>query len=114
MTLPDDVLAELARELRYLREERERHGSAERLAPRGLREAAAEMGIGLTQLREHIRRGHVLTCQGSDRLVPVSEIERFKAPRQPTPKRVSRDGRTSRKTDARGAGANIRALKNEN
>jgi hypothetical protein len=105
----NDVLAELARELRYLREERERHGSAERLAPRGLKEAATEMGIGLTQLREHIRRGHVLTCQGSDRLVPVSEIERFKAPRKPTPK-VSRAGRTSRKSDGRGAGTRIRAL----
>lgn len=77
-----------------------------------LKEAASRMGIGLTRLRELISRGEVVPCTGSPRLIPVSEIERFTAPR-PVGSKLSgirQRGPRSRTADGQRVGVRIRAL----
>ncbi len=72
----------------------------------GLREAGEEIGLGLTTLKELIRKRVILTVLvGRRRLVPLSEIERFL--------QVSPDERTRkvrRKSEGEKYRAELRAL----
>jgi len=75
--------------------------------------AAKRMGIGLTRLRELLRAGGVRSCEGSSRLIPVSEIERWTAPRASTGSASTRrrqPGRRSRMSDRKSEADRIREL----
>lgn len=68
------------------------------------REAAAELRVGMTKMRELLKNGTIQPCEGSDRIIPRSEVEKYQAARQ-LPTFRGRGGRTSTPKQTRAAGS---------
>lgn len=89
----DEILAELRTVKALLQSVLENH-SRPKAVPRKV--AAQMMGFGVTKLDRLIREGVIATVDGDPYLVPVSEIDRYCAPK-PNRQRLARTVRRTHK-----------------